>query len=1138
MNGLRLIVKSLLYHARMNLALAGGVAVGTAVLTGALLVGDSMRGSLRDLTLERLGRVEAVLAPQQFFRAQAAAELAGAPGFAAHFVAAAPAIMLRTSLETDDAQRPRRANQVQLIGSDGVFWKLGPGGPPEPPGPREIVLNAPLAELLGAKPGDTVLLSLPRPGFIPADSALGRKTDTMDVQRVTVKAIIGDHGLGRFALQPNQQVPRNAYVALDWLQDRLEQEQRINTLLVAGPQITTAVPQAAQILEKLWRPTPEDVGLRIRTSPLGYIDISSQRMILDPVAEEAVLAALPAGEPQPALTYLANAITHGKRQIPYSTVAGVDWQADPPLGPLMSVAGQPIGPLGNDEIVLNQWAADDLQAQPGDTIGIDFFEPESTHGAVRERHVEFRLKAVTPLAGPAADRDFTPDVPGVTDQRSMSNWDAPFPFDAARVRPKDERYWDQYRGTPKAFVSLATGRKLWASRFGRTTTIRVPSLPGVSHQELQRKIAVPPRPLGFVWMPVKELGLAAAAGTTPFNVLFLSFSFFVIAAAVMLILLLFQLSVEGRAKELGLLFALGVPRRRVRRWLLVEAILVALVGSFLGLGLGVGYAALMLAGLQTWWLAAIVTPFLTLHVGAASLAIGFFSGTLIAAAVIAWSLRRIGRTAPRRLLAGQTSDMSDTMPGAVGTRKRGRWLQLGGLVLVLALAVGLLTVQMGEEARAGAFFGTAGLALVVLLVTVWQRLRGGATAAAIVAGGGNLSRLALRNAARHAGRSTLTIGLVAAATFLIVAISAFRLDPNQQSIDRDSPNGGFALVAQSDQPVYHSLDTVDGRRELGVSPADERVLATTRTWALRVKSGDDASCLNLYQPRQPRVLGLPESFLERGGFAWDSSAAQTPEDRENPWRMLGQDLGRDPDGVPRVPVVLEKNTAQYALHLDGGVGATYDIVDGRGQTVRLVVVGLLGNSLFQGDLLIAEGPFLKYFPDTSGYRFFLIEAPPEQRRPVAEILERTLGDQGLAVETSGERLARFLAVQNTYLSTFQSLGGLGLLLGSLGLAVVLLRNVVERRGELALLRAVGFARRRLAELVLLENMALLVLGLLVGAGAALLAVLPHVVFGTAAVPWLSLGATLGAVLVFGLLAGGAAVWSALKSPLIPALREE
>ena len=93
----------------------------------------------------------------------------------------------------------------------------------------------------------------------------------------------------------------------------------------------------------------------------------------------------------------------------------------------------------------------------------------------------------------------------------------------------------------------------------------------------------------------------------------------------------------------------------MRRILLGEGFIIALVGGIFGLMLGIGYAALMLLGLRTWWLAAVVTPFLRLYITPLSLVIGFVSGILIAMAAIAFSVRGITRIEPRRLLAGQTS---------------------------------------------------------------------------------------------------------------------------------------------------------------------------------------------------------------------------------------------------------------------------------------------------------------------------------------------------------------------------------------------------------------------------------------------------------------------------------------------------
>jgi hypothetical protein len=483
------------------------------------------------------------------------------------------------------------------------------------------------------------------------------------------------------------------------------------------------------------------------------------------------------------------------------------------------------------------------------------------------------------------------------------------------------------------------------------------------------------------------------------------------------------------------------------------------------------------------------------------------------------------------------------------------------LLLAVAPAIGLLAGHFSEEVRAGMFFAAGAIALGSLLMLVWLRLRAGRTGPAVAAGGGNLARMALRNAARNPGRSTLTIGLVAAASFLIVAVSAFRLDPTEQTPTLHSGNGGFSLAAESDQPIFDNPDTSEGRQALGFSEADDKLLNGATIFSLRVRAGDDASCLNLYRPQQPRILGVPPRFIERDGFAW----ADVPAHVDNPWQLLDAgpkivvqpsrlppDAGETPaPQSPPVPVILEKNTANYSLNLWGGLGEMFEIKDGYGRPLTLQVAALLGDSIFQGDLIMSEQNLLRHFPNTSGYRFFLVETVGCVQRTgdngalhapytaaVEQALSRNLGDYGLSVETTGQRLAEFLTVQNTYLSTFQSLGGLGLLLGTLGLAAVQLRAVLERRGELALLRAAGFRRRSLAFLVLLEHAALLIAGLAIGVLAALVAVLPQVLVRVTSLPWSSLAATLIAVLLVGLTTGLIAVRSALRAPLLAALREE
>jgi putative ABC transport system permease protein len=1146
MSPFRLVLRSLLYHWRANLAVAAGVVAGSAVLTGALLVGDSMRGSLRHLALDRLGRVDEILVAQHFFRAELADELAAGAEFQQHFSEAVPAIILRANLQNADDNSPRRAGGVNLIGYDPAFWQLAPDDqttqqpvqPPEHPSRGQIILNRPLAYRLGIeRPGDEVILSLPQISSVPADSPLGRKTETVRRSRYTVSRIVPAEGMGAFSTKPSQHLPLNAYLPIKQVQRRLGQPGRVNAILVAGENAERAPSRESEgVLSRLLRPTLDDFGLRVEKTPLGYFSVTSERMVIEEQTEAAINDCLKDYQPRPALTYLANTIACGERQIPYSTVTAVEFASQWPGGPLVDLKGEPIRQLADDRIVLNSWAAEDLRAEVGQTVSLTFFEPESTEGQLREITVDFKVAAIAQLAGAADDPAFTPEVPGVTDQSSISDWDPPFPFDTKRIRKKDEQYWDDRRAAPKAFVSLAAGRKLWGSRFGRSTSLRIGANGDTTLEDIRRQLQPDPTQLGFVFQPVKRQALDASKGATPFDVLFLLFSMFVIGAAVMLVALLFRLGIDQRAEQIGIFLAVGIGRRRTFGMLALEGLIVSAVASLVGVGLGIGYAALMLTGLRTWWLAAVVTPFLRLHFTALTplyLSIGYFSGVMVAFGTIAWSLYRTRRMPVRRLLAGQP--YSESHLSSIAT-KRVNWL--AWVMLIGAVGLGLFASRLGENARAGAFFGAGSMVLAACLLLVRSRLKAGATGPAVAVGGGNLMRMALRNAARNPMRSTLSIGLVGATSFLIIAISAFYLDPSQRVPELGSGDGGFSLVAQCDQPVYQDINTPDGRFDLGFAKKDSEALRGATVHGVRVKPGDDASCLNLYQARQPRILGVPDSVIARGGFAWTKTAASSPEERENPWLLLNRELPPDEDGTPRVPVVIDMATAIWALHLYGGPGETLDVTDRSGRTVRMELVGLLKNSILQGDLITSETALLRHFPEVDGYRFFLVENPPEKTPRVAGALEGALGDRGFFTETTGDRLAAFLVVQNTYLSTFQSLGGLGLLLGTFGLAAVQLRAVFERRHELALLRATGFRRGTLAWMVMLENGLLLLAGLGCGVTAAIVAVLPHLLAGAASIPWPSLVATLLLVLLTGLVAGLAAVRATLRAPLVAALRGE
>jgi putative ABC transport system permease protein len=230
MNAWRFILSSLRHYRRIHWAVALGVAVATAVLTGALLVGDSVRGSLRDLTLQRLGRIDSAIVAPHMFRAELAKEVAGDAAFKKYFVGAQPAILLNGTLQTGSRNDARRATSISVVGCEPQFWSLGSGGPTVPLKDDEAAITESVAKELNVGEGDSVLLQIPVAGAIPADSPLGAKQleKTSRSRRFRVAAVLPPVGLARFGLMPSQQLPRNIFVPLGALQKLVEQPGKAN----------------------------------------------------------------------------------------------------------------------------------------------------------------------------------------------------------------------------------------------------------------------------------------------------------------------------------------------------------------------------------------------------------------------------------------------------------------------------------------------------------------------------------------------------------------------------------------------------------------------------------------------------------------------------------------------------------------------------------------------------------------------------------------------------------------------------------------------------------------------------------------------------------------------------------------------
>ena len=396
----------------------------------------------------RLGKIEyAAVSGDRFFRDALADEIAVELG-----TKVSPVLALSGIAASDDGDK--RANRVQVLGIDDRFAEMRQGEAPLLANLTDgVILNTPLAQYLGAEVGDEVLMRIANPSQLPRDVVLSSDEDQTVASRLTVKAIADEDQFGRFGLEANQVSPFNAFVSMAWLQEIIDQPSLVNMLLVAK---ADDVKLDAAVNEHL---KLSDIGLEMHQLPdQAVLEVRSRRIFIDKNLADAVMQAAP--DAQGVLTYFVNEINKDVRTTPYSLVTAI--------GPDLL----PVTPAAN-EIVINQWLADDLHAKEGDSIELTYFVT-AARGKLEEESRSFNVCDIIPMEGVAADSSLMPDFPGLADEDNCRDWKPGIPVDLDKIRDIDEQYWDDFRGTPKAFVSIDTGKKIWDNRFGNLTAVRFP----------------------------------------------------------------------------------------------------------------------------------------------------------------------------------------------------------------------------------------------------------------------------------------------------------------------------------------------------------------------------------------------------------------------------------------------------------------------------------------------------------------------------------------------------------------------------------------------------------------------------------------------------------------------------------------
>jgi hypothetical protein len=973
-----LAVRSVRHYRRSSLALAAASALCALVLSGAVAAGDSVRASLLEAQAMRTGPVAFMLhqAERPF-----AASLAERLSARLDGRVCASAVYLPASLSSGGLRLPA----IRLLGLAGA----------DAPGPGEAWISPDTARRLVAEIGGELLCQLPKPGFLPAEAPMGGLEPELVALRPRITRISGG-----FPVSFNPRLDQLEYptvvVNRDWLAGSLGWSGRANLLLVEDG--TGSLSDCAAALRQAW--SLADAGYRLESGD-GILELRSDRVFVEPAMERALNGAVSEGTARPVYAWFADSLSSDAGvSAPYFFIGSGDTS-------FMPVQPEP------GAVILTDWLAGRIGARAGDTVILAYRLPD-TDGALTGRTAPLRVEAIIPVPESPSARRLMPDFPGMAGADSCRDWDPGITLDLSRLDARDEAYWQRYRGTPQAYLALETARSLFVHPFGTLTGIRLPSGDSAG---LPRKLAqaFPPEAAGFALRDLQTEGLQAVSNGVDFGTLFLGLNTLLMGGGFFLALLVIGLSLEGRAREFALYRSVGWSLGRLRRLLAWETALVCLPGALAGALAGLGYDALIIAGLNGVW-TGVANVRLEAQAGFRAPILAIAATVVGQLALMCYALRRLERS---RCPAGPA-------------RKPGRSWKTWGLAGAGSLAGAALLPAIGAWGAplpAVAAFFTAGFLVLLATACLLRCLLASPPFTRQAISRAGLQRRQLHHRQRRISLSAISL---ASGLFLVLGIGGFL----PETADPDNPRaaaGGFPWLVTSTQALSRDdLDRIGRWRPLGI----------------RVRDGTDASCLNIRRSANPPIYGVDPDRLS-GRF----SLAQGPGD---PWALLAP---RSPDRP--VPVLVDSTVLEWGLGKK--TGDRMDCLSEDGTVVPLEIAGALADSVFQGALLMSEADFRRLFPSESGYRLCLLDTAGDEAGLAS--LVRQLRPRGATIESGQERLARFQGVERGYLTIFLVLGGLGLALACLGFAIQAIRSAQEDAASLRLLGQLGWpwpqVRRRI-----------------------------------------------------------------------------
>jgi ABC-type lipoprotein release transport system permease subunit len=1103
---LRLSAKSIVRR-RSVIPLLIALLIPSASIVAPLTMGSSFGSSLKESIYASLGEVDEVVRSQTLMREGVFDALKSDPGLSSMTDAIAPALIDPATAYNETVNR--RDSQVDIMGVDAQISSFGPfkgiDGAILPPGIPDgsAYLVEDLADRLSLRAGDVVNVTFKDPRY-SLESVYSPVAGMLHGQ-LRIKGVIKDEGLGALNLAPRSDARRLIYVNLGWLQDKIGQN-GVNAILISNNGDARAgVDATASVTERVSAILNASVGYSEGgfnvTATGSYVKLENDKIFFDDSYEARVKGSdARIKEVSSQVSYFVNMIKFGSKWVSYSTVTGFDAGQDTAFGMFVENGSkqQISGKLAGNEIMVTNYTVERLGLKVGDKVTLNYTLYDR---AFRKtfKYDEFTVKYVVNLEGKANDPGLMPPFPGIKGTKSCGDWKPPIPIDYSIMTNADLDYWLKHGGTPKAYISLSRGKQMWGNDLGNLTTIKALPASGTSIPQLAKGIegglnsSLRPGEMGVYIDTVKKTSLDSVQGMEIMTEALVAFGSAVTLSGMLLIYVLVQSHIESRRREIGTLMSSGFSNRSIVRLLAYEGAMLALCASVLGVLVGVAFAALGIWASNNLWSAILPLSSRFYLPDGLTMIIGFVAGAIVSTLSFVFGTHHASK-------GNAVSAMRDRPEVEESRKKKVRWnlvpVVIGIIISISALfapqpylnvllLIGpplVLTFASSRSRSIGTMGYLASIAWIIayasllsssegnllllyyfvsgdllLLLTayfIYLRLE---ALVSILSRRMRLGRISMKYQMRRIKRTGTYILAYAFVVFPLLTLSAYvPLQSSELSKQLVEQGGGYDIVGETDAPLFFDLGDANARASHGVTGFPNN----TEVVQFLSYGNPGGTCSNLNSQAPPKLLAANSTFTAESKIPFAESIEPS-----RGWELLhGSSHG--------TPAIGDYTTVVWIL--GKGVGDTVHITDETGHGVELTIVALLHDSIFQGSVFVSERTMKQLYPTQSQYSYFLFKGVGTA--DTASRIEGSLASYGMRAKLVKDVVASNMKVELTYVSMLQALLIVGVIIGTFGFAAKVSKEVVERRFEIGVMRAVGVDRNSLIALMFGENLFILLLG--------------------------------------------------------------